>query len=77
MDTCFITSEDTFNLSGEIIGTIQKGRDRRFVWVEDVKEFIRRLKEDLRNRKGNINHVEIFEEWDKLAGSKLLKGGVK
>ena len=66
-----IDNKDTFNLSDEISEC-----DCDFTWVDvkDVQEFIRRLKEELNVQGKTLVPVEII---DKLAGSKLVKGGVK
>lgn len=55
--------------------TFEEGEEYDFIRVEDVKEFIKRLKEELNkycNNKDKVVYVELFkEDIDKLAGDKL------
>ena len=81
---------EEFNLSEKISNeSINEGQDLNIIYAEDVKEFIRRLKEDINDpetishfgktqqeRLAIILYVKDFinKKIDKLAGDKL-KGG--
>jgi len=56
-----------FNLSDNWHG----GHDQTYYLEEDVKEFIKRLKEGLKHFP-IVNYKEICEFIDKLAGEKLI-----
>lgn len=55
----------------------RKGGDFDWIYKKDVKEFIRRLKEGFDVEGCDLNPVEVLEEIDRLAGSKLVEGSVK
>ena len=63
----------SFNLSDKIV-EFDMVRDAEYIWIKakDVKEFIRRLKEDIK-RMSNFDKLKILKEIDKLPGSKLSK----
>ena len=73
--------EKEFNLSEKIRSKGHTLSDD-FIFEEDVKEFIRRLKEELcyemtdkDSSRGNMDGISqgmIWEEIDKLAGEKLI-----
>ena len=62
--------EKEFNLSEKICG--KPISDINAIMVGDVKEFIRRLKENISTDYEDVNEC-IKEEIDKLAGDELLK----
>jgi hypothetical protein len=72
---------EEFNLSEKIIilnegiNTIKVKDYCPLIHTEDVKEFIRRLKEEVKDQNnryfGDISMIDIFETMDKLAGEKL------
>ena len=66
-------TKEEFNLSEKIRNyefKIDKTGNKQFLlYLEDVKEFIRKLKDALENR-ANI-HLSMREVIDKLAGEKL------
>jgi len=53
-----------FNLSEKIRPIIDSKSNKKYIFEEDVKEFVRRLKEELSHTQDNII--------DKLAGDKLI-----
>jgi len=66
--------EKEFNLS-EKINQKQNGCMDECIFLEDIKEFIRRLKDELRNKFGEptgFSFTEWVEELDKLAGDALI-----
>jgi len=68
-------NQEKFNLSGKIVPNENEGLDldKKYIEVEDVKEFIRlefELIEMLNNRE--INFREFLERRKKLAGKSLI-----
>ena len=71
MKTKTPTQSSEFNLGDRIIDDL-RGGGQLGVRIEDVKEFIKILKEEIRKFDfGEIQESEIIEEIDKLAGDKL------
>ena len=63
--------EKEFNLSEKSNDEIDIGR--RYYWEEDIKEFIKRLKEEIKDYLVPLGNREILlKEIDKLAGEKLI-----
>ena len=60
-----------FNLSKKIRGMEGYKAVKDSIIVEDVKEFIRRLKEMIKNESGS-EYGRIWDKLDKLAGEKLI-----
>ena len=57
-----------FDLSEKIE---EYGRKKNFIWMGDVKEFIRLLKDWVGNENSNIRGNTYRKKIDKLAGAKL------
>ena len=74
MDSFNHKPEDTFNLSDKMVdySTVFERGHEHFFKFEDVKEFIRRLKEELTD--WDKRHIPFMKTIDKLAGYKLLEG---
>ena len=64
-------TEEEFNLSKEIVKFKKPDDWRNFLYIEDVKEFIKRLKNYL-YKNPKLSYVDFTEFIDKLAGKELI-----
>jgi hypothetical protein len=68
-----VSMKNNWNLSEKIIET---GGVEAMINIDDVKEFIRRLKEEFRNTSGSLevwHERHILERIDKLVGETKMK----
>jgi|TARA_Y100000034_G_scaffold20139_1_gene22921 hypothetical protein len=63
-----------FNLSDKIPKVMKTGDDHSFLFITDVKEFIKELKKPFNRSSCCLCCTEWCNEIDKLAGDKLVAG---